>query len=292
MHLSKRRRECAEWIVQEAIALAQDVEECDAFIRELLCVLKRALGFETAFAGGPALGSAIVTEAVDAETLDAARRLLITGSEAQRDVLRKLFEARLRARVSLEPWAQSAMCSDGLAAEASSSDAGLGAILMGLISGSEALSLSSPMGSSRDSSMACICLQWRGAPIAFIELARHGGAIFDEEEIATLHAIAPSLEAALIANLSSQRAQCAAALTPREREIAAMVCQGFSNREIGRLLGSSPHTVRNQTCQIFRKAEVDNRVELAALMSGSASQFTLGLSVERWLEGFRARGLS
>lgn len=140
--------------------------------------------------------------------------------------------------------------------------------------------------------MACICLQWRGAPIAFIELARHGGAIFDEEEIATLHAIAPSLEAALIANLSSQRARCAAALTPREREIAAMVCQGFSNREIGRLLGSSPHTVRNQTCQIFRKAEVDNRVELAALMSGSASQFTLGLSIERWLAGFQARGLS
>lgn len=288
MHLSKRRRECAEWIVQEAIALAQDVEECDAFIRELLYVLKRALGFETAFVGGPALGSAIITESIDAETLDAARRLLVAGSEAQRGALRALFEGRLRARVSLESCAHSAAPSDELAAAAFSNGTGLGALLLGVIAGSEPPSMISSMSSS----MVCISLQWRGAPIAFVELARHGGAIFDEEEIATLHAIAPSLEAALIANLSSQRAHCAAALTPREREIAAMVCQGFSNREIGRLLGSSPHTVRNQTCQIFRKAEVDNRVELAALMSGSASQFTLGLSVERWLEGFRARGLS
>lgn len=56
-------------------------------------------------------------------------------------------------------------------------------------------------------------------------------------------------------------------LSPHEREIADLVCQGLANREIGAILGISPNTVRNRTVQNFRKLDVENRAELNALLS-------------------------
>ncbi len=61
-----------------------------------------------------------------------------------------------------------------------------------------------------------------------------------------------------------------AALTHREREIAADVAEGLANKHIARRRGVSVHTVENHLRSIFRKTGVDSRTKLA-LATGAAS---------------------
>lgn len=53
------------------------------------------------------------------------------------------------------------------------------------------------------------------------------------------------------------------ALTPREREVLALVTLGYTNREAARSLGTAPSTVRNQLSSIMEKMQAVNRTELA-----------------------------
>ena len=52
-------------------------------------------------------------------------------------------------------------------------------------------------------------------------------------------------------------------LTPREREIAGLLVQGKSYKEIARALFISPHTVKNTTSRIYDKVGVRTRGQLA-----------------------------
>ena len=54
-------------------------------------------------------------------------------------------------------------------------------------------------------------------------------------------------------------------LTDLEREIAELVRQALTNRQIATRVGKSPHTVNYHLRQIFRKLGLASRVELAAL---------------------------
>jgi DNA-binding CsgD family transcriptional regulator len=56
-------------------------------------------------------------------------------------------------------------------------------------------------------------------------------------------------------------------LSPREREIVALVAAGKTNREIGETLFISEHTVRNQLVTVFDKLGVTRRTELARLVA-------------------------
>ncbi len=61
-------------------------------------------------------------------------------------------------------------------------------------------------------------------------------------------------------------------LSPREQQVVERVLRGLSNKEIGRDLGISSHTVDEFLRRIFEKLGVDNRTEAAvkfALISGS-----------------------
>lgn len=51
-------------------------------------------------------------------------------------------------------------------------------------------------------------------------------------------------------------------LTNRETQVARLVAEGFSNREISRKLGLSEHTVKNYLFRIFDKLGLSNRMEL------------------------------
>jgi DNA-binding CsgD family transcriptional regulator len=51
-------------------------------------------------------------------------------------------------------------------------------------------------------------------------------------------------------------------LSPREQEIALMVVQGTSNKEIARNLDISYNTVKNHIANIFKKLDVANRFEM------------------------------
>jgi DNA-binding CsgD family transcriptional regulator len=58
------------------------------------------------------------------------------------------------------------------------------------------------------------------------------------------------------------------ALTPREREVAALVVDGLADREIADRLYLSRHTVSQYVKRIYRKLDVDSRVALTRLLLG------------------------
>lgn len=57
-----------------------------------------------------------------------------------------------------------------------------------------------------------------------------------------------------------------AALSPSEREVAALVMEGLSNQEIAQVRGTSERTVANQVASIFRRCGVSSRSELVAAL--------------------------
>jgi DNA-binding NarL/FixJ family response regulator len=60
-------------------------------------------------------------------------------------------------------------------------------------------------------------------------------------------------------------------LSPREEEIAQLVAEGMSNREVSRTLKISESTVKNSIFNIFEKLGISNRVELARYMNGASN---------------------
>jgi len=54
-------------------------------------------------------------------------------------------------------------------------------------------------------------------------------------------------------------------ITSREKEIIKLICEGKTNKEIAEQLFISPVTVRDHSSNIYRKTEVKNRTQLAAL---------------------------
>jgi DNA-binding CsgD family transcriptional regulator len=94
-------------------------------------------------------------------------------------------------------------------------------------------------------------------------------------QIGALIWLSPSTEQSL-----SARYAYAFALTASERSIAEHVAAGLTNRETAAALFISPHTVDYHLRQIFRKLNLQSRVELARLIThqraaGSASQTTV-----------------
>ena len=55
------------------------------------------------------------------------------------------------------------------------------------------------------------------------------------------------------------------AVTPRERQVLALVGDGLTNAEIAAALAISEHTVSNHMANLFRKTGVGNRTEAALL---------------------------
>jgi DNA-binding NarL/FixJ family response regulator len=65
-----------------------------------------------------------------------------------------------------------------------------------------------------------------------------------------------------------RRSTAGAPLTKREEEVARLVAEGATNREIARLLFLSPKTVERHVSNVFKKVGVRNRAELASRLSG------------------------
>jgi DNA-binding NarL/FixJ family response regulator len=62
----------------------------------------------------------------------------------------------------------------------------------------------------------------------------------------------------------------AAPLSARERQVASLVAEGRSNRDVARLLSIAISTVERHVASLFAKLNVDSRVEIATL--GAAGQ--------------------
>ena len=58
-------------------------------------------------------------------------------------------------------------------------------------------------------------------------------------------------------------------LTRRECEIATLVGNGESNKQIARLLDITERTVKAHLTEVFRKLEIADRLKLALMVKGS-----------------------
>ncbi len=68
-------------------------------------------------------------------------------------------------------------------------------------------------------------------------------------------------------DLSAQR-PVTAALTPREREVAAQLMRGLTSKEIGRVLGISPRTVEIHRARLMRKYGASTSADLVHKLMG------------------------
>lgn len=95
-----------------------------------------------------------------------------------------------------------------------------------------------------------------------------------EHAVARAYALSQQLERAMEALAASSsftasqiagEAEPLARLSPREREVLALVAEGCSNKAIAEVLFVSPNTVKTHVGALLTKLEVDTRVQLAAL---------------------------
>lgn len=75
-----------------------------------------------------------------------------------------------------------------------------------------------------------------------------------------------SLERLPAARMPVEKQRLLWALTPSEREVALLICEGCSNEEVARRLKKSPLTTKKQLTSIFAKLNVRTRGRLMALM--------------------------
>jgi DNA-binding CsgD family transcriptional regulator len=68
--------------------------------------------------------------------------------------------------------------------------------------------------------------------------------------------------------LSWELMRCWKSLTPREREVVALICRDYSNRQIAEQLFVTVETVRTHVRRSLKKFGVRNRRELVLLLSG------------------------
>lgn len=68
------------------------------------------------------------------------------------------------------------------------------------------------------------------------------------------------------ANVTPERQRLLWALTPSEREIALLICEGCSNQEIARRLKKSLLTIKKQATSVYAKLSVPSRARLMALL--------------------------
>ena len=57
-------------------------------------------------------------------------------------------------------------------------------------------------------------------------------------------------------------------LTPKEIQVAMLVWEGLTNREIGKIIGTSEQVIKNHLRSTFDKLGVWSRLELAMYVAG------------------------
>ena len=74
------------------------------------------------------------------------------------------------------------------------------------------------------------------------------------------------VDGALLTDLDTQLSRFS--LTPRELDIVRLVLEGKTNREIGDQIFISTKTVKNNITEIFKKLQVENRVQMVGFLFG------------------------
>jgi len=118
-----------------------------------------------------------------------------------------------------------------------------------------------------DRPVAALTIGWLSDDTAAVVLGRGLEPTFRGPELELLRLALPVLTLA-DSHAADLADSLGARLSPREEEIFAYLQRGYSNRQIGLVLGTSPLTVRNQLGRLFRKVGVASRAELVGLAAG------------------------
>jgi DNA-binding CsgD family transcriptional regulator len=116
-----------------------------------------------------------------------------------------------------------------------------------------------------------------GSLLGVLFLTRSGARGFGPCELALLEALCPQVENLLLLVCAAEERLLLAAggaallelLSPRERQIAGLVCRGHSTKTIASSLLLTPATVYRHVSNIFEKAGVHSRGELVARVYGT-----------------------
>lgn len=80
----------------------------------------------------------------------------------------------------------------------------------------------------------------------------------------------PQALAVKLINQPPRAAKTDSSLTGREQEIAALVAQGLTNKEIAQALGVSANTIRSHISNILNKLKLANRTQIAIYLKDNA----------------------
>lgn len=111
-----------------------------------------------------------------------------------------------------------------------------------------------------------------GPPGRWLVLYRSEGRPFGRPEREQLQGAWPHVSRAIALQRRGRGApaRLLAGLSPREQEVAQRFAEGLSHKEIARRLGVSPHTVRSQLSQLYRKLDIHDKAALAQRLMGAA----------------------
>lgn len=88
----------------------------------------------------------------------------------------------------------------------------------------------------------------------------------DQLLAAVRRALAENREALSIMKAARQARELIATLTPREREVMTLLTEGHSNKEMARILGTSPRTIDVHRARVLQKLEIDSLPDLVRLV--------------------------
>jgi DNA-binding CsgD family transcriptional regulator len=188
-----------------------------------------------------------------AEALGHLVGVAVEGIRAREDLEQELE----RARAALELTGSAVVVSDPRALEVRLNEAAR-RLLAQLQGGEERLyGLIAPPGERRGGFSRHVDVEFRGGDRGRLHayssrLPRGGGALITVLE--------------LDRDRPGRSAGPLLALTPREREVAALVVDGLADREIAERLNLSRHTVSQYVKGVYRKLGVDSRVALTRLL--------------------------
>ena len=152
--------------------------------------------------------------------------------------------------------------------------------LEALQEGSEQMSLSDALPPQRDSRSA-----WRSPELVPLE-SRFAEAAARARSLTELldEALAVLTDGAVLAPTPSEALRRETdTLSPREREVLALVAEGRTNKAIAEALYVSPNTVKTHVTSLLHKLRADTRVQLAAIATrqGLHRRAATGVAIDR-----------
>ena len=114
--------------------------------------------------------------------------------------------------------------------------------------------------------------------VAEVRLALEEAAVATAEAATRAHTVAEALaslsveEGSPAPQVSPPTPGANAGLSPREREVLALVAEGRTNKAIAEALFVSPNAVKTHVASLLRKHDVGSRAQLAALDEAQAAR--------------------